>query len=135
MEWAFVPESCIMTDGALHLMTRVLQGLRVNPERMARNLDALDGMMMSEAVMLVLALHVGRQTAHEIVYSCAMRAVEQDTPFRSLLAQHPVVARYISTQELEELLDPRRYTGLSEQFVDRVAGMPESNGQSRRGKG
>jgi 3-carboxy-cis,cis-muconate cycloisomerase len=120
MEWAFVPEMCIMTDGALSLMTRVLTGLRVNPEKMAVNLDALDGMMLSEAVMLTLAQKVGRQTAHEVIYTCSMRAVEEHRPFRATLAEHPVVAKYLSNADVERLLDPREYTGLAGQFVDRV---------------
>lgn len=122
MEWAFVPEACIMTDGALYLITRVLQGLRVNPDKMARNLNELDGMMMSEEVMLVLAQKVGRQTAHEVVYTCAMRAVDDGKPFRSTLSEHPVVAKHLSPDQLKELLDPRKYTGLAAEFVDRVVG-------------
>lgn len=127
MEWAFVPEMCIMTDGALSLITRVMRGLRVNPEKMALNLRALDGMMLSEAVMLRLAEKVGRQTAHEIIYACSMRAVEEHRPFRATLAEHPLVAQYLSNAQVERLLDPREYTGLAGQFVDRVVNGMTSN--------
>jgi 3-carboxy-cis,cis-muconate cycloisomerase len=120
MEWAFVPESCIMTDGALYLITRVLGGLRVNPEKMARNLEQLDGLMLSEAVMLALARQVGRQTAHDVVYACSMRAVEDGRSFRSTLTEDPVVSQHLSIEEIDRLLNPRQYTGLAGQFVDRV---------------
>ncbi len=120
MEWATLPEICIMTDGALHLTTRVLRGLLVYPDRMRLNLDQTNGLMLSEAVMLSLAQKIGRQSAHDAVYECAMRAVEHGLSFRKALLEHPVVAQHLGTQDIERLLDPIRYTGLSAQFVDRV---------------
>lgn len=120
MEWAYLPQVCVMTDGALHLLTRVLRGLRVKPDNMAKNLGASDGLMMSEPVMLALATKIGRQTAHEVVYACAMRAVEERRPFRLALAEHPVVTRYLDRDEIERLLEPARYIGLSATFVDGV---------------
>ncbi len=120
IEWAYLPEICIMTDGALQLTTRVVSGMLVYPQRMRLNLEQTNGLMLSEAVMLALAQKVGRQTAHDIVYECAMRAIENNLPFRQTLAGHPIVATHISTQEIELLLDPIHYTGLAAQFVDRV---------------
>jgi adenylosuccinate lyase len=120
MEWAYLPELCIMTDGALHLTNRVLDGLLVYPERMRANLDLTNGLMLSEAVMLALAQKIGRQTAHDVVYECSMRTIEQHLPFRQTLAEHPLVATHLDAQEIERLLDPIHYTGLSGQFVDRV---------------
>jgi adenylosuccinate lyase len=122
MEWAVIPEVCVLTDGALSLTIRVLEGLHVNPERMKQNLDELDGLMLSEAVMLALADKVGRQTAHDIVYECSMRAFEQGRPFRETLAENDTVQQHLSAQDVDALLDARRYTGLSAEFVDRVVG-------------
>jgi 3-carboxy-cis,cis-muconate cycloisomerase len=120
MEWAYLPEICIMADGALHLTTRVMDGLLVYPERMRINLDQTNGLMLSEAVMLALAQKIGRQSAHDVVYECAMRAVEQKLPFRQTLSEHTVVTRHLTGQDIERLLDPIHYTGLAGQFVDRV---------------
>ena len=120
MEWAYLPEICIMTDGALQLTKRVVAGLLVYPEHMRRNLDLTNGLMLSEAVMLALANKVGRQTAHDIVYECSMRAIEHNLPFRQTLAENPVVSQHMTSQDIERLLDPIHYTGLSGEFVDRV---------------
>ena len=70
--------------------------------------------------MLALAGKVGRQTAHDIVYDCSMRAIEHHLPFRQTLAEHPVVTQHMTTADIEHLLDPIHYTGLSAEFVDRV---------------
>jgi len=122
LEWAYLPEICVMTDGALALTTRVVAGLRVYPDQMRANLERLNGLMLSEAVMLALARQVGRQTAHDIVYACSMRAVDQGRPFRHTLAEDPLVARHLTSAELDRLLDPYHYTGLAGYFVDQVAG-------------
>jgi len=120
MEWAYLPEVCVMTDGALALMTRVLGGLRVRPDRMRENLDRLKGLTLSEAVMMDLARSVGRQTAHDVVYDCSMRAHGNGRTFARALAEDRRVAAHLSPARIERLLDPSRYTGLAGVFVDRV---------------
>jgi 3-carboxy-cis,cis-muconate cycloisomerase len=120
MEWAWVPDLCVMTDGALAMTLRVVRDLRVYPERMRRNLDALGGLMLSEAVMFALGEHVGRQTAHDVVYESAMRAAEENTPFSELLLADTRVNAHLSREDVDRLLDPSRYTGLAGAFVDRV---------------
>lgn len=120
MEWAYLPEMCVMTDGAITLTTRVLNGLVIYPERMRQNLDQTAGLMLSEAVMLALAAKIGRQSAHDIVYECSMRTIEEKIPFRQTLLAHSVVSAHLSPAEIDRLLDPIQYTGLSRSFVDRV---------------
>jgi adenylosuccinate lyase len=122
MEWAYLPEACVMADGALALTDRVVRGLRVDAKRMRRNLDALGGLMLSEAVMLELAKTAGRQTAHDVVYECSMKAFEEGRPFADVLAADPRVAKHLTRPRIARLLDPARYTGLAGTFVDRVAG-------------
>jgi 3-carboxy-cis,cis-muconate cycloisomerase len=120
LEWAYLPEACILTDGALALVTRVGQGLHVKPEAMRVNLERLKGLMLSEAVMLALGRKVGRQTAHAAIYECAMRAVEQDRPFRETLPDDPLVAQNLTAAEIETLLAPDKYIGLAGYYVDQV---------------
>jgi 3-carboxy-cis,cis-muconate cycloisomerase len=120
LEWAYLGEVCIMTDAALKLVTGVLDGLAVLPERMRENLSLQGGLALSEAIMLALGKYVGRQSAHDIVYECAMRALEEKLPFQEVLLEHSLVAARLSDEEVQSLLDPVHYTGLSGQFVDRV---------------
>jgi adenylosuccinate lyase len=120
MDWAYLPETCVLTDGALSLTIRVAKGLRVHPERMAHNLDATSGLLLSEQVMLALGQKIGRQTAHDVVYECAMKSVDEGRPFRQTLAEDPVMSQHLSVEDIERLIDPRQYTGLAGVFVDRV---------------
>ena len=120
-EQAVVPEAACLLAGMLRATQGLLGGLHVYPDRMRENLGLLDGLLLSEAVMLALGRHIGRQQAHEVVYELCMDAVEGRLPFRRLLLEDPRVSPYLGAAELDALLDPARYTGLAARFVDRVA--------------
>jgi 3-carboxy-cis,cis-muconate cycloisomerase len=122
MEWAYIPELCVMTHGAMVMTERVLSGLIVYPENMMRNLNATNGLLLAERVMLALGSHIGRQHAHDVIYEAAMASFEQRVPFADLLKQNPAVTEHLTPETIDSLLDPVQYTGLSGVFVDRVAG-------------
>ena len=120
MEWAFLPEVCIMVHGALQLTNRVIAGLRVYPEAMLRNLNLSGGSLLAERVMLALAQFTGRQHAHDIIYEAAMLAFEQQRSFAEILKTDARVSKHLRAETIDSLLDPVQYTGLSGAFVDRV---------------
>jgi adenylosuccinate lyase len=122
MEWAYLPELCVMTHGAMELALRVLSGLIVYPDNMRRNLDATGGLLLAERVMLALGKFIGRQLAHDVVYEAAMHAFESRQSFAAVLKQNPQVTAHLSAAAIDDLLDPVQYLGLSGQFVDRVVG-------------
>jgi len=140
MEWEFVPELCIMAHAALSISNRVLSMLAVNPDRMLANLHLSDGQLVAERVMFALAERSGRQTAHEIVHEISMASVNNRTSFSEALKRHPAVSAQLSGAEIERLLDPTTYIGLSVEFVDNVlAAVPtpltrNSGGSKKEGR-
>ena len=119
-EWEVVPELFVLSHGALSHSIGLLENLVIRPDRMARNLAFSEGLIASEAVMMRLSPLLGRQEAHDVVYDACMEAFEHDRSLRELLLQVPRVAAALPPAELDELLDPRNYTGLATDFVDRV---------------
>lgn len=120
MEWAYLPELCVMAHGAMELTLRVLRGLRVYPDRMRRNLDLTQGLLLAERVMFELGKHIGRQDAHDVVYECAMHAVEHGQSFLESLVADERVTAHVGAATLANLLNPEQYTGLAAVFVARV---------------
>jgi len=120
MEWAYLPELCVMAHGALEIMTRVMSGLHVYPDRMRYNLDVTGGLLLAERVMFTLGEQIGRQAAHDVVYECAMHAIDVRQPFLDALCADPRVNQHLTREQIAALLDPAAYTGLAAQFVDRV---------------
>jgi 3-carboxy-cis,cis-muconate cycloisomerase len=120
IEWIALPEAFVLTAGALNQAKFVVQGLEVDEERMRANLDITNGLVVSEAVMMGLAPHLGREHAHDLVYDLCRDAVRQNRPLVELLAENPEITRHVSRAKLEELCDPANYLGLSGVMVDRV---------------
>ncbi len=109
-----------MVDAALAKSVFVMRGLSVREAAMARNLDTLQGLLMSEPVMFALGARFGRQEAHEMLYEVCMAAFEQGRPLRAALLEHPRIAATLGEAEIDAALDPRAYTGMAGVFVDRV---------------
>lgn len=120
VEWDIVPKTSICMAAALEKMNDVLENLIVYPENMKKNLNKLKGAMLSEAVMLHLGEKLGRLTAHEIVYEVCMKAFSEGTMVIDALLARKEVADVFSREELAEILQPEKYTGLSSEFVERV---------------
>jgi adenylosuccinate lyase len=115
------PEAFVLTDHILALSARVLTNLRLRPENIERNLSMLNGLNMAENVMVELAKRgAGRQQAHEIMRQSAMKAFEEKRDLAEILSEQDEVTKYLSQQEIRDLLDPHKYIGTAVQQVERL---------------
>jgi 3-carboxy-cis,cis-muconate cycloisomerase len=119
-EWMAIPESFVLTAGALHQAKFALSGLVVDEAQMAKNLDLSRGLIVAEAVMMGLAPQIGRQDAHDVVYDACRRASEQQISLAEALAADPKVSSRIDRATIERLTSPKNYLGLAPEMVDRV---------------
>jgi 3-carboxy-cis,cis-muconate cycloisomerase len=120
IEWIAIPEIFLLTSGALAQARAMVAGLQVDPKRMRANLDMTNGLIASEAVMMGLAPHIGRERAHDLVYELCRKAIEQGKPLVDLLTADPEVSRHLDSAAITKLSDPANYVGLSGEMVDRV---------------
>lgn len=119
-EWETLPEICCLVSGSLKQALLVADGLEVDAERMARNLDLTQGLVLAEAVSIVLAQRVGRDTAHHLLEQCCKRAVAEQRHLRAVLGDEPKVTAELSAAELDHLLDPAHYLGQAQTWVERA---------------
>ncbi|HIH28639.1 MAG TPA: adenylosuccinate lyase [Thermoplasmata archaeon] len=116
-----LPHSLIMTDWIVFQMNKVFRNLQVNPERMRQNLENSKGLPMAEAVMTKLVEKgMGRGDAHELVRTCSLKAVSDDKQLLSVLLENPKVVKLLKKKELDEVMNPRNYLGVSDKIVDQV---------------
>ena len=86
VERVILPDSTILLDYLLDLTTFIVEGLEVDPARMAENLDLSQGNIYSQRVLLKLTESgLARQVAYELVQRHAMRAWKE----RRLAARAP----------------------------------------------
>lgn len=142
-EWVGLSHGFILLGNALAKLSLVVQGLKVDANRMRRNLDLSHGSMMSERVMLVLGRKVGRDRAHELVYEASMTAYETGRDLQDVLRE-AAAFRHISSEEWQTLFDYRSYVGDAAEIARRTASallsdtvprQPKGNGKPSRGQG
>jgi 3-carboxy-cis,cis-muconate cycloisomerase len=120
IEWIALPEIFLLAAGALSQTRLLVEGLEVDAERMRANLDLTHGMIVSEAVMMGLGPHLGRQRAHDLVYDICRKVAATGEPLRELLAQNAEISKHLSRAELAKMCDPAGYLGLAGAMVDNV---------------
>ena len=120
IEWIVLPEAFCLTAGALKQTRFILEGLEVDEARMRTNIDLTNGLLMSEAVMMGLGRHIGREYAHDLVYDICREALRLNRPLLDLLAEHPEINRHLDRAALAKLCDPANYLGQAGVMVDRV---------------
>jgi len=110
VERIIFPDSCTLLDYMFGLLVRLMDGLRVYPENMRKNLGLSLGMWNSQTVLLALIRKgLTREQAYELVQRNAMKTWEvkhagrDDADFLEVLKADPEVAAHFAPGELEAL--------------------------------
>lgn len=118
-----IPESFLATDAILVLAENVAAGLEVHPARIRRRLlDELPVMATEELIVTAVRAGGDRQEAHEVIRRhaiAAARALKDGAPsndFLERLAADP--SWEIALEEMQAVLDPRRFVGRAPEQVD-----------------
>ncbi len=119
-EWHAVPELTMAAGKAHALLASLLAGLEVRADRMRANVEASGGHLFSEALMLALARHIGKQTALRVVQRLAAAARSEDKSFAVIAAEDPDVHVHLTEKEIDRLFCIEAQTGQCHELVDRV---------------
>ncbi len=125
VERVILPDSTIALDYLLDLTRFIVEGLEVDPARMAENLELSYGLVYSQRVLLKLTeAGLPRQVAYELVQRHAMRAWRERRPFAELLAADPEVTERLGADELKACFDPAFYLRNVDAIFRRVGLIP-----------
>ncbi|HSL64946.1 MAG TPA: adenylosuccinate lyase [Gaiellaceae bacterium] len=107
-ERVVIPDAFLAVDYVLDRFAWLVDGLRVFPERMRRNLDASHGLFFSQRLLLALVESgLARDEAYRLVQAHAMRAWEEERDFPALVRADPAIA---SRVDLDAAFDLTAYT-------------------------
>jgi adenylosuccinate lyase len=100
------PDSFILVDYMLGLMTEIVSDWVVYPEQMRANLDATHGAIFSQQVLLSLIEHgLDRQVAYKIVQRNAQAAWNDGVHLSELLKQDPEATAHLSDDAIDAMFD------------------------------
>ncbi len=113
IESSVVPTTFIYVSGMLQRASFICGNLSINPSRMVENLNLLRGLNFSEFIATALASRgLGRYAAYELMREIVESVYRDGREFRSVLQSHDTVRRYLSEEEIDDLLDPESNLGI-----------------------
>ncbi|HEX9032692.1 MAG TPA: adenylosuccinate lyase family protein [Streptosporangiaceae bacterium] len=134
-EWQPLTHLLALTASATSWSADLLAGLQPDPARMRANLDASNGLPMTENLTALLTPALGRLPAHDLVTEASKRALTEATTLPDALLSDPPSAATLATHnisrpQLESALRPEHYLGATSQFIDRALSAHETFEQS-----
>jgi adenylosuccinate lyase len=102
-------------------MRRVVEGMRVHPDRMRANVDLTHGALFSQGVLNALVESgMSRDDAYRIVQANAQRAWDEGRPFRELLQAEAAVTKRLDAASLDALFDYNRFVRHEPEILKRL---------------
>jgi 3-carboxy-cis,cis-muconate cycloisomerase len=117
VEWDAVPAVFAAAAGSVAGAARIVESLRVFPERMRANLELDGGTIMAEAAMMAAGEVLGRADAHAAVYEASALARSEGVSLAEALQRtlaHDVLA---ALPPLDQVLAPDAYLGETDAIV------------------
>lgn len=109
VERIIFPDSTTLIDYLLGKTTWLISGLRVNTERMRKNIDLTRGLIFSGQLLLDLAAAgLSREEAYRLVQSHAMKAWESDGDFRQAIEADPLINSRLTKPQLDYVFSLER---------------------------
>ncbi len=117
-----IPDSFLALDHMLLRFTGIVKGMRVDPARMRRNLDAGRGLVFSGQLLLELTEKGGmrREDAYRIVQAHAMNAFLNEGDFEALVFADAEIVKTLGKEALDQIFDLKRYLQHTDTLFTRV---------------
>jgi adenylosuccinate lyase len=87
---------------------------------MRQNLEAAGGLVMAERLSFLLAEHLGRQEAHDLLGAVTEQVGREEGSFKEALLANDTVRAHLSPDQIDQALDPATYLGSTQAFIDRA---------------
>ncbi len=105
-----LPDSTTLVDYMLAKTNWLIDGLRVSPQRMQRNIELTKGLIFSGQLLLDLAAAgMLREQAYKLVQSHAMRSWEEVSDFRAAIESDPEVLKHMNREQIAASFSVPRY--------------------------
>ncbi len=114
-ERVILAETSILTHYILLQMNSVLKSLHLNTDKININLYLRKGAQCAENLMIELASKLGRQQAHEL-----LKQLSNEENFVEAVKNNAVIMKFFSLEDIDRILDPLNYIGLSSQVVEKA---------------
>lgn len=117
------PDGTILVDFMLGRLHYLLDGLKVYPENMDKNIWLTRGLVFSQKVLLkLIGKGLSREDAYKIVQDNAMETWKGSEDFKDLLLKDDSVIKSLTPEEIEECFDVKADLKNIDSIFERVFG-------------
>jgi len=122
-----LPGAFLASEEVVRRAKRILDGLRIYEEAVARNLDTYGVFAATERLLMELGrVGADRQVMHEVIRQHAMKAWQavqkgETNPLMEQLAGEPEILRHLPAHRVQDLLDASGHIGDAPQRARRLA--------------
>jgi adenylosuccinate lyase len=121
VERVILPDSTILVDYLLSKTNWLISGLRVDAERMRKNLEMTRGLIFSGQLLLDLtSAGAIREEAYKLVQSHAMKAWQNDGNFQAEVLADPAIQYYLNEEKLSDIFSVNRQLENVDHIFQRV---------------
>ena len=120
-ERIILPDATMLLDYMLHRFANVIENLVVFEDNMESNIWKTHGLVFSQRVLnKLIDQGMVREQAYDAVQPLAMRAWQEQIPFKPLVQEDPVISRQLSSEVIDELFDLAHHSKQVDQIFARV---------------
>ena len=114
-ERIILSHTSILTHYLLNQMNQILSTIYLNKDKIKYNLYLKNGAQCAENLMIKLTDKIGRQKAHEL-----LKQLSAQDDFRTAVKNNEIIRSYFNNNEIDEILEPMNYLGLSREIVEKL---------------
>ena len=124
---SLIPEAFLALEEMLLATRQIIQGLEIDRQAIARNLERFGPFAATERVLgALVAAGADRQAMHEVLRRHSLQALQalqqgKANPLPDLLASDPALLQYLQPARLRALLEARNYVGLAPKKARQLA--------------
>lgn len=116
-----IPMSCILLDEMLDCMIKVIDGLKVNTERILSNLDITRGQIYAEFLLeYMVKKGISRFEAYRDIQKAAFNALENNQDFIITLQNDEKIIDKIKDTELITIFNPKTHLASSQKIIENI---------------
>ncbi len=122
-----IPEMFLALDEMLSSATNIVEGLIINERKINKNLETYWPFSASEGIIIeAVKKGADRQKMHEVLREISMKAWEEiqegnANPMEDLLTSNPEIGKYLTSEEIDQLLDAKSHIGNAKQKALTIA--------------
>ena len=116
-----IPMASILIDDMIGTMIKIISGLKINTDKIQKNIELTNGQIFAEFVLQGLILKgLPRFKAYRSIQSIAFNAAENQKHFYDALISETEITDNISKEELGVIFDPQTQLSASKNIINNI---------------